>query len=103
MERAILMREVAAFRRSRDADHQSSRLAACLNGAGIASLADLSSAAPGELARAAKLLKRKIDRERIRGMARHRLYDLNRHISLKRALDAVLVLRQKQNGAEAPS
>lgn len=37
----------------------------------------------------AKRLKRLIERERIRGSNRHWSYDLNRHIALKQALDAI--------------
>jgi hypothetical protein len=36
-----------------------------------------------------KRLKRLIERERIRGSNRHWSYDLNRHIALKQALDAI--------------
>lgn len=37
----------------------------------------------------AKRLKRLIERERIRASNRHWSYDLNRHIALKQALDAI--------------
>jgi hypothetical protein len=35
-------------------------------------------------------------------VARHHRYDLNRHIALKQALDAVTNLAQTKNGAAAP-
>lgn len=44
-------------------------------------------------------LERMIERERLRGMRRHWSYDLNRHISLKQALDR---LRRHKDGPAPP-
>ena len=43
-------------------------------------------------------LERMIERERLRGMRRHWSYDLNRHISLKQALD-----RLRRDDSSGPS
>lgn len=50
---------------------------------------DLARAAPEEKRRAALRLTRLIERERLKGAARHWSYDLNRHIALKQALDRI--------------
>jgi hypothetical protein len=42
---------------------------------------------PDLRARLCRRLERRIERERLRGAARHWSYDLNRHIALKQALD----------------
>lgn len=46
-------------------------------------------APPPERALTRLRLRRLLERERLRGAARHWSYDLNRHIALKQALDAL--------------
>src|SRR5690606_18641564 len=46
-------------------------------------------AEPSERRRLLLRLERRIERERLRGVRRHWAYDLNRHISLKQALDVL--------------
>jgi hypothetical protein len=103
MDHVSLLREAASFRKSRDAFTDAAKIDLCMSLAGAGAWKDLKQAAPAARDKAARLIRRAIDRERMRGLARHRLYSLDRHISLKRALDAVLSLAQTQNGAEAPS
>jgi hypothetical protein len=102
MNRHILLRETAAFRQSRMLEAENARINACLQLAGAPALEALSGAGPVKLAQYARRLKLGIAKERRRGVARHHRYDLNRHIALKRALDAVTRQAQTQNGAAAP-
>ena len=102
MERALLLREIAALRQSRDAALDSARASHLLQKLTGIRMEDLQITAPQTLAQVTRQLKAGLERERWRGMARHRLYDLNRHIELKKVLDAVLLVSSKQNGAEAP-
>jgi hypothetical protein len=103
MDRSILLREVAAFRRNRDQEINDLRRSALLQRFGASGMGELAHAAPARLAQLVRTIRQSIARERMRGIARHRLYDLNRHIALKELLDALLALPQIQNGAEAPS
>lgn len=103
MGNGTLLREVAAFRSARQRDDLDSANCACLHLIGVKGRLDLEGRGVLELAQFAKGLRQQLVRERLRGMARHRCYDLNRHIALKRALDAVLLASEKQNGAGAPS
>lgn len=102
MERALLLREITALRHSRDAAIESARTSIVLHRLTGLSMAELQMAAPLVCARIVRQLKAGLERERWRGMARHRLYDLNRHIELKRVFDAVSLISSKKNGAEAP-
>lgn len=103
MQHTYLLREAANFRKARAEWTDTATIDLCVTLAGAGAWKDLKQAAPAVLEKAARHIRRAIDRERMRGLARHRLYSLDRHISLKRALDAVLSLSQMQNGAEAPS
>ena len=100
MNSSILLREVAAFRKVRHDEIENQKIAASLHLCGIADLKGLEGLMPVELARLAKNLRLDLSRERLRGMARHRRYDLNRHIALKRLLDTV-VARMEQSGGRA--
>ena len=85
MER--LCSEIGAFARRRDEEHGRARQTAALFLAAGVDLADALTASPVERTRLLLRLERLIERERLRGMRRHWSYDLNRHISLKQALD----------------
>lgn len=102
MHQSTLLREVAAFRKARSDDLEVSGVTACLLRCGVGDPKRLETATPLELSNLAKHLRLELSRERLRGMARHRRYDLNRHIALKRTLDRVLLRAQNQNGAGAP-
>ncbi len=102
MNRHILLRETAAFRQNRMFETENARINACLQLAGAPALAALGGAGPVKLAQCARRLKLGIAKERRRGLLRHHRYDLNRHIALKQALDAVTYMAQTKNGAEAP-
>ncbi len=102
MNRHILLRETAAFRQSRMLDGEKVRINSCLQMAGAPSLDSLGGAGPVTLAQCERRLRLGIAKERRRGLLRHHRYDLNRHIALKRALDAVKGAAQTKNGAEAP-
>jgi hypothetical protein len=102
MNRHILLRETAAFRQNRMQESEQVRINACLQLAGAPALAALGGAGPVKLAQYARRLKLGIAKERRRGLLRHHRYDLNRHIALKRAFDAVTLMAQTKNGAAAP-
>lgn len=102
MNRHILLRETAAFRQSRMAEAERARIDACLRLAGAPGLEALGGAGPVKLAQYARRLKLGIAKERRRGLLRHHRYDLNRHIAMKRAFDAVSEAAKTKNGAEAP-
>jgi hypothetical protein len=103
MDKTILLREVAAFRRNRDVELHQLRQMALLSRFGSFEEGELARQAVPQLCGLAKSIRQALSRERLRGLARHHRYDLNRHIALKRLLDQVLALPQMQNGAEAPS
>jgi hypothetical protein len=102
MDRHILLRETAAFRQNRAQETERVRINACLQLAGAPVLEALGGAGPVKLAQYARRLRLGIAKERRRGVARHHRYDLNRHIALKQALDAVTRQAEIKNGAEAP-
>jgi hypothetical protein len=102
MNRHILLRETATFRQNRMQEAENGRINACLQLAGAPMLEALGGAGPVKLAQYARRLRLGIAKERRRGVARHHRYDLNRHIALKQALDAVTNLAQTKNGAAAP-
>jgi hypothetical protein len=102
MNRHILLRETAAFRQNRMLETENVRINACLQLAGAPTMEALSCAGPVKLAQYARRLKLGIAKERRRGVARHHRYDLNRHIAMKQALDAVTRQAQTKNGAAAP-
>jgi hypothetical protein len=102
MNRHILLRETAAFRQNRMQEAEKVRINSCLQLAGAPELAALGAAGPVKLAQYARRLRLGIAKERRRGLLRHHRYDLNRHIALKRALDAVTDMAQTKNGAAAP-
>ncbi len=82
-----LAEEVLAFGRARKNEREE---AAQLAGLFLASGIDLRQAL--ELAGEARTavigrIERLLERERLRGLARHWSYDLNRHIAIKQALD----------------
>ena len=102
MNRHILLRETAAFRQNRAQETERARINACLKLAGAPALDALGAADPLKLAQYARRLRLGIAKERRRGLLRHHRYDLNRHIAMKRALDAVTGAAQMKNGAAAP-
>jgi hypothetical protein len=102
MNRYILLRETAAFRQNRMQEMETVRINSCLQLAGAPVLEALGGAGPVKLAQCARRLRLGIAKERRRGLLRHHRYDLNRHIALKQALDAVTGAAQKKNGAAAP-
>jgi hypothetical protein len=102
MNRYILLRETAAFRQNRMQETEKLRINSCLQLAGAPQLDSLGGAGPVKLAQFARRLKLGIAKERRRGLLRHHGYDLNRHIAMKQALDAVTRQAQTKNGAEAP-
>jgi hypothetical protein len=102
MNRHILLRETAAFRQNRTQEMEKSRINACLRLAGAPLIEALGRAGPLKLAQCARRLRLGIAKERRRGLLRHHRYDLNRHIALKQALDAVMRHDKTKNGADAP-
>lgn len=82
-----LRHEIAAFLKQKDNVATQARQLAALQ---IACHFDLAEALRADVATRAKIvlkLERMIERERLRGARKHWSYDLNRHISLKQALD----------------
>lgn len=102
MNRAVLLREVANLRHRKEAGIEAMRISACAQKVTGHKMEDLTGATPFALAQVIRILKRGLARERWRGLARHRLYDLNRHIDLKKALDMARSLLATKNGTEAP-
>lgn len=88
-----LRADIREFHQRKTKEHLAARqLVALRLTAGI----DLDEALGSDDAQKARLipqLERRLERERLRGMRRHWAYDLNRHISLKQALD---LLREPQ-------
>jgi len=84
---AGLREEALVFRQKKRQEIEEARqVAAFFLTCGI-DLAAALAAGPGERERLRRKLARLIERERLRGAARHWSYDLNRHIALKQALD----------------
>lgn len=82
-----LQHEIAAFLREKETAATQARQLAALQ---IACHFDLAEALRADMTTRAKIvrkLERMIERERLRGTRKHWSYDLNRHISLKQALD----------------
>ncbi len=82
-----LKEEIAAFLAAKDARTTDARQLAAVQ---IACHIDLSGALESDAATRARIvldLKRKIERERLRGTRGHWSYDINRHIALKQALE----------------
>lgn len=96
------MREVAHLRRTSDARIETTRVSACLYKVTGRRMEDLAGATPTALAQVIRNLQAGLARERWRGLSRHRLYDLNRHMDLKKALDMAKLLLATKNGTEAP-
>lgn len=84
-----LLDERRAFLAARDRAAASSlQIAAAQLSCGI-DLAALMSSPPAERRQAVRRLERFVERERLKGLSRHWSYDLNRHIALVQALDAL--------------
>lgn len=84
-----LFDERRAFLAERDRAAASSlQLAAMQLSCGI-DLARLLQSSPEEKRQAVRRIERFIERERLKGLSRHWSYDLNRHIALVQALDAL--------------
>lgn len=93
-----LRREAAAHGERRAArERQAARMVAFRLATGLDLEAALSSSGV-ELSRAILRVERLLERERLRGWARHWSYDLNRHIALSEALGE---LRLVAGGASA--
>jgi hypothetical protein len=90
--------EISAFRSERAARAEEARMRVALQlGCGID--LDAALAAPSaERQRLALALDRRVQRERLKGLARHWSYDLNRHIALKRAADRLRAQTQPTGG-----
>lgn len=82
-----LREEALAFRRRKRREAEEARQMAALFLACGLELDAVVDAAPEARDRLRRRLARLIERERLRGAARHWSYDLNRHIALKQALD----------------
>ena len=103
MNPTLLLREAAAFQAAKLARAGQAQItAARVLCRGVAPGAP-GTASIKELEISARRLRHAMRRERLRGVARHRLYDLNRHIALKKTLDGVLSEIARKNGAGAPS
>lgn len=79
--------EIRAFRQRKSEELAEARQTAALFLSTGVDLADALAAPAGERSRLRLRLERMIERERLRGWRRHWSYDLNRHISMKQALD----------------
>ena len=86
--------EIRAFRRRKGEELAWARQTAALFLAAGIDLAEALAAPAVERSRLRIRLERMIERERLRGMRRHWSYDLNRHISLKQALDRLRRLNE---------
>lgn len=84
-----LEQERAAFFASRDAERASAMQRAALQIVAGIDLDRLKSGPEEEKRLAGRRLVRLIERERLKGVRGHWSYDLNRHIALKQALDAL--------------
>lgn len=82
--------EIAAFIRSRHRHAAEARQMAALQLLCGVDMAQALAAGPEERGRIISRLARRLRRERLRGLARHWSYDLDRHIALKQALDRLL-------------
>lgn len=79
--------DIFAFRRRKSEEMAHARQTAALFLAAGIDLAEAAASCGDKRNRLRLRLERMIERERLRGMRRHWSYDLNRHISLKQALD----------------
>lgn len=88
------LRHQAKNYRARKAQERShaSQTAALQLSAGI-DISEVFHSSPEGRRRLALRLERLIERERLRGFRRHWSYDLNRHISLKQALDRLRAIK----------
>lgn len=93
-----LREEALAFRRRKRREAEEARQMAALFLACGLELDAVVDAAPEARDRLRRRLARLIERERLRGAARHWSYDLNRHIALKQALDRLDPCRAGQPG-----
>ncbi|MEQ1942240.1 hypothetical protein ABMA32_07435 [Mesorhizobium sp. VNQ89] len=85
-----LREEIAAFIAAKDTRAADARQLAAVQ---IACHIDLSGVLEADAATRARMvlhLKRKIERERLRGASGHWSYDINRHIALKQALETLM-------------
>jgi hypothetical protein len=79
--------EISAFRRRAAERLEESRMRVALQLACGIDLDAATAADPVQRRSLAAALDRRIERERLKGLARHWSYDLNRHIALKRAAE----------------
>ena len=79
--------EIRAFRQRRSGEHDHARQLMALQLCAGMDMEKALEADGAEQERIILRLQRLLERERLRGMRRHWSYDLNRHISLKQALD----------------
>jgi hypothetical protein len=93
-----LIGDIRAFRQRKGEELAQARQMAALFCATGIDLAEALAASRAERGRLRIRLERMIERERLRGMRRHWSYDLNRHISLKQALDRL----RRHDGDDAP-
>ncbi|MBO6719130.1 MAG: cytoplasmic protein [Rhizobiaceae bacterium] len=78
---------MAVYRLRKSAEATEARQAAALQLACGVDLKAALNAVGAERSRLRLRIARRLERERMRGLARHWSYDLNRHIALKQALD----------------
>lgn len=97
-----LRKAVRGFYERQRTEHSTARACAAFQVHMHEDLVDALSS-PSEIrARLAARLTRQIERERLKGMARHWSYDLNRHIGLKEALDLLSMPAKGKAGTPLP-
>ena len=85
-----LARQARRFREEKDAFERDARQVAAFFLISGIDLADALASQGEERARTVARIARLVERERLKGVRRHWSYDLNRHISLKQALDRLV-------------
>ena len=81
--------DIRSFRQRKQHEHAYARQLVALSLCAGIDMKTALEAEPSERRRLLLRLERMIERERLRGVRRHWAYDLNRHISLKQALDVL--------------
>lgn len=92
----------ARFRIRLEGEARFSRMTAALQLACGIDLRTVSKDGKTDLAQLSGRIRRALERERLRGLARHWSYDLNRHIALKQALIHIGALAGEKSSAFLP-
>lgn len=95
--------EISAFRMKAAAAAEEARIRAALQLACGIDLDAAMTSPPAERRRIAAGLHRRVERERLKGLARHWSYDLNRHIALKRAAERLAGKQEARAAGEPPA